>query len=1111
MTAAGITIVGASAGSGKTYRLTREVTAAIDPRRSDRIRLEGLVAVTFTRKASAELEARIRRSLAAAGAFDDAALLPLALVGTVHGACLRLLKEFALEAGLSPAVDVVAGDPSRLLREALEQVLSVDARETIEKLAARFALRLDGRTGHHDWLTPVSDIMDLARSNRIAPEALGAMAERSAAGLLALLPPPAASGDALDRALGVALAEGALALASVRDETKKTAHARDLVRDAIRRCRDDELTWSDWERLARIETARASSAAVVGVRSAASAYESHPRLHAEVIALTHALFDAACSGMSAYATWKRERRVLDYVDMIDGALTLASDPRVASALSARLRFVVVDELQDTSPIQLALFLRLHELAGRSVWVGDRKQCIFEYAGADPALMDAVAQWVEGEGGARDRLGENWRSRPELVELCSELFAHALGRHGFVRSEVVVSAARPRAVELSALPPLGLFVSEARNGGDFLQDVAAGVARMLDDAPSTPIVDRATGSARELRPGDLAVLVATNAEAGQLAGALHAHGIRTSLARAGLLSTPEGTLVDAALRLLLDPRDTLASATIDALSGFGGGSPDEWLARRLESARRRSSSRANVGPTGGLATGDDDSDGVDDESTGWRSALAPVRDALRELSPAEALDEVVSALDVIFSCARWPDPVQRIGNIDALRALSAKYEERCRQEREAATVAGLLRWFDDLRVERLHRDEMRASDDQWKRSDDGAITVCTYHKAKGLEWPVVILASLDRADRRHAFEVAPESESGRAFDPTAPLEGRWIRYWPWPLGALRKARLWDAADASAAGAAVADREAKERARLLYVGFTRARDHLVLALQIARGQVKKRWLDELQASDGTPILSLPSEALEGTIAMGRVMRADGTHLDAPARIWRVSRAAPTSRASSTARTWFERRRPSGPRPSYWIAPSRAGEEWPSLPVTRIGRVVRVSEGLSIDDDRIPSDVLGKAVHAFFAADSDRLDHRERLARAERLLVPSGAGAVVAPNRLLRTADALREWVDGRWPNAVWRREIPIECPIDSPDGARRLSGVIDLLLETPEEIVVLDHKTFPATNESAWRHRVKEFLPQMAAYATALERLGERRVAEVWIHLPLGGGLVEVVRA
>ena len=223
MSARGITIVGASAGSGKTYRLTEVVSGAIDPAGEHRLGLESLVAVTYTRKAHAELQARIRRTLVGAGAFDEALRLPLAYLGTVHAACLRLLQEFAIDAGLSPNVDVVAEDAGKLLRQSLEASLEPAARARLEGLAARFKLRWDPKIKRTEWLTPVADIMDLARSNRIPPEDLAGMAERSAAGLLALLPvKEEKDGDAIDDALARELAKAANALAKANDETKTT-------------------------------------------------------------------------------------------------------------------------------------------------------------------------------------------------------------------------------------------------------------------------------------------------------------------------------------------------------------------------------------------------------------------------------------------------------------------------------------------------------------------------------------------------------------------------------------------------------------------------------------------------------------------------------------------------------------------------------------------------------------------------------------------------------------------------------------------------------------------------------------------------------------------------
>ena len=1050
MSAAGITIASASAGSGKTYRLTREVTSALD-----HMPVDALFAVTFTKKAEAELAARIRRKLVEAGRFDDARRLPLAYLGTVHGTCLRLLKELAIDAGLSPSVDVIAEAEEKLLRQALDGAIDHATRERVYVLARRLKIRWDDRESKTDWLIDVANVMELARSNRIDAAALPAMAEMSAAGLLRLLPAPERNGAPIDAALRDELPRARDALVPFAGKTKKTRDAIELIDTSMRELGDGELPWSSWSKLATIAPAKPCAALVSDLRLAAARHVSHPRLHDDIREMTRAVFEAARAGLGAYAEWKQRRRVVDYVDMLDRALDLLSAPRVVSELQARLAFAVVDEFQDTSPIQLALFMRVHALAGRSIWVGDRKQCIFEYAGADPMLMDRVAAWTEQKGGRREHLGDNYRSRPELVEACSELFASALARHGFRREEVVVSAKRTTPPELAELPPLGVLFLETTTAAQDAEAIAEGVRRILDSP--TPIVDRRDHRVRAARPGDVAVLVMTNAEALAVAAALHARGLRSALARAGLLATPEGQLVQSALRWLIDPGDSLAAATIDALLGV-----DDWLATRLAGER---------------------------PSDGWRARLEALRSATAFLAPTEAVDAVLGALDAVEVAARWPDPHHRIANLDALRALAAKYEERCAQEREAGTVAGLLRYFGLMQVETLRKDEMIASDDQHLSADEGAIVVSTYHKAKGLEWPVVVLGSLHRPERRSACEVCPESD-GDDFDPDAPLRGRWIRYWAYPFGKTTS-ELKEAIEGSNEGARVANREDQERARLLYVGFTRARDHLVLAVRAKSGGSSTVWLDSL--SDGAPLVTLPTDGADGATAT-----ANFGPVEVPTRVMHVSAERTPQAPRPALHRWFSRG-DKIERARHRIAPSNAANEWPALALPSIGRIEPWHSPIPVLRRVTEWDRLGDAVHAFLAADRFGLSSASR-ARLAESLVPD-----LAPDSMIEMGDRLRSFVESRWPGAIWLAEWPIEATI----GDRRIGGTIDLLLETADAFVLIDHKSFPGRGESAWRKKAHEHLPQLAAYREALLRLGTKPVTEMWLHFPIGGAMVQVV--
>jgi len=1085
-----ITLVGASAGSGKTTRLTTEVTSAL---RKD-TKLDGLVAVTYTRKAAAELTARIRHSLIKEGEHEAAQRLPLAYVGTVHSVCLRLLQEFAIDAGLPPAVSVVPGAEVRLLREALESALQPDLRGRIEELAAKFQIRWDAKIQRVDWITPVQDIMTLARSNRMPPEALQQMGQRSADQLLSLFEEPPANEETLDRDFLAALERAATALADVDDGQTNTDSARAAVAETLRVARRQSTRWGDWVRLTNLQPGKAAKHAVAPLQLVASRVLQHPRLREELHEYTLAIYAAAASGLIAYSQWKKRRRLVDFVDMVDGALTLLEAPSIASEIRDRLSLLAVDEFQDTSPVQLALFVQLHALAGRSFWVGDRKQCIFEFAGADPSLMETLITWVNEGGGETSHLPFNWRARPELVTMCSQLFSRALARHGYSIEEIVVTAKRGTPERLAKLAPLGVWLLDTKSQAGDAEAIAEGIRRLLAVPAQTPVVDRATDDVRDVSPGDIAILIATNAEAERLATALGRRGVRANVARAGLLATPEGTLVTAALRTLLDKRDSLSRAVIDALTGYDGMEPEAWLTDRLREEQIRH-----------------DGNDLDAPSCDTRSVAVKVVEALvpdlEGASPTEALDRVLAALDMIAIASRWPDPAQRVANLDSLRAMAKDYENRCAYEREAATIAGLLRYFDEAARKVLMREEMRASDEQHAAADGGAVTVFTYHHAKGLEWPIVVLASLGRSERRHAFDVWPETDR-LSFDPANPLGDRWIRYWPWPFGQSTKTPLRKRAEDSEVGRAVADREERERVRLLYVGFTRARDHLVLAARLGKKGVSTDWLDELRHTSGEKLLELPCDESEGTVFLGEA----GNQVRIAARVWKLSSGnEPPLRLDTDSRTLVFAR-PDAPKRTlqpYSIQPSRAAVDW--LETVKPCEVIEcrsIGERLTLGDTRgVDWSIVGNAIHDFLLADAHNLTEGTRRARAERILAASELLSVLGPDSLLRAGNQLRKWIESAWPGAMWYREMPVTVAITTPDGDRRLSGMMDLLLVTTDGAVIIDHKSYPG-GEATWEEKAREHAPQLNAYAYALKASGLKVIAK-WLHFPVSAGVARLV--
>lgn len=1121
-------IIGASAGTGKTERLSREVAKALSGDGNDRIDVEGLVAVTYTRKAEAELKARIRRTLVMQGAYEQAQRLPLAYVGTVHAICNRLLTEFALAEGLSPDVDVLPETISeRALGEALEAALDNDEHRRLEEICHRLRPNWDNKIGEYRWQSDAQDLLDLARSNRIAADELPAMAERSIAGMQPILGHRQKDGGKVDQKLVEAL-ELALRHLGDGDDTGVTKNAIQTLREAQRTLTlSGELPWTTWAKLTTVSAAAAHADVMAVVQEAAALHREHPLFHDDMAGYVRLIYGAVAKGLASYSRWKGERRYIDYVDMEERALDLLCRPEIAGELSTRLRLLVVDEFQDTSPIQLALFFRLEAICRQSVWVGDRKQSIFAFRGADPALMEAVVAEVERRGGESDVLDTNYRSRRSLVEFTSEAFARAFAVHGYPRKQVFVKAKRGEDPGLASLPPLGCWLLETTKVEDDAAALAEGIRRLLAHPEATPVVDRITGEVRNLRASDVAVLAATNDETGRLAQALGARGIAAAVPRKRLLETPEGTMLHAALRSVADIEDGVARAHLDALAEFGGEDPDRWLERLLDAraAERRPDAR-------GLA-----------------ATLDAQREWLRQLAPTETVDELVGLLDLCVRCARWPRPDERLANIEAFRALAAEYENQCAATREAGSIVGFLHFLDDAATSGIDGSDRERSDTQHAGGID-AVEICTYHRAKGLEWPVVILTSLHsksrafglapdaaplrlaRGGRSEIFSAVPESDA-KEFDAQAPLAGRWLRFWPWPYGGIQNALLRDQVEQTPEATRIALAELRESLRLLYVGFTRARDHLILAARVKRKErkppkpkrgekskqpaspkpefdvtVQAPWLETIRDDSGSLLILPTGEDENQEVTIRGVTGPDG---QVAARVWLLDEGTepPLRIERIDTHVWYQSA-PSRARLGYSIAPSRAETDWTDVAIggSSLRLVVHtLGQRLSLTVGEAQMDEIGTAIHSFFAADRFEQSTAHRAAIASRILTGRGLSGVIGASDLVTASDALRGWVDTQWPGARWRREVPLIGKLDTPDGDRFISGSIDLLLETERGRVIVDHKTYPGP-ASEWEGRAREHAAQLDAYRRVLAMDGGSPVLACLIHFPVGGGIVEV---
>ena len=1045
---ANIRFISAGAGSGKTFRLTAELRERLA---AGRVEPAGVIATTFTRLAASELQERVRRSLLETGAHGTAMRLEQALIGTVNGVCGELLRRFAFEAGMPPeqqVIDEAQGDV--LFYQAMELALAGDRPRLRKMNALSHRLQIvDQRNRQQLWRQEVKKIVDAARANNQSASDIRDLGDASATALLAHFPP------ATRRDLGgelLAAVNHALSLLDTgHDSTQATAEYLSRLQQAQAALIKRNLTWPEWIGLAKGKVGAKSRAIAEPVSAVAACFEQHPQLQADLGEFCREVFQIAAASLDTYQQLKTRKGLIDFVDQEQRLYQLLDHPEVAAVLREELQLLLVDEFQDTSPIQLALFLKLSALADEVIWVGDIKQSIYGFRGADPALMDAVVARLSEQGCLPEVLPQSWRSTPELVAYSNALFTPAFA-DTLPAARVTLRPARP-APETPPEPAVECWQLEGRTKPERAAALAAGVQGLLDSGRR--VCDPDSRQLRAIQYRDIAILCRTRSNLATLATALASARLPIRYQRPGLLATPEGCLAMACLRRLIDPADTLASAEIISLTECT--SPEQWLDERL--ARL-----AEPDPAPHRWR--------EDREDGPLAALAAVRERLRFLTPVETLRLALDAGAVAESVSRWGPTSQRsqhrLNNLAALLAHAEDYLEQCRAQREPATATGLVLWLQALAE--------AEEDSQASGGDEDAIQLVTHHGAKGLEWPLVIAMDLasDLKPRLWGLTVLP---SPQPVSLEAPLADRSLRYWPAFFGnnSTGIASL-DTIAASPEGQAALARETQEARRLLYVSLTRPRDALVLTREGKK--IGGPWMETLNADwmlpDGEE-LTLP----------------DGDTIPTRCQVLAADNRLPPEPA-------YQPQWPDTPPPATDLLPLRQSPSaFAPLAEATVGEVIVLGERLAISGDYDPA-TLGSALHAVIAC--RLLGHAD----TPRILADYGVTEILSSSAADQGCDRLLAAVNARFRPTALYPEHPVRF---RNRHGQIVDGWIDLLLATEDGYVVIDHKASPRAR-SDWQQVALGYSGQLQAYAEGVSRATGKPVLGTWIHFGVSGGLVEI---
>jgi len=821
----------AGAGCGKTTVLTERFLGEIDGLEGRPLR--ALAAMTFTDKAARELRQRIRarcRSKLRSGADPSwwtsvLRALEAAPIGTFHEFCGRLLRGYARGLAFDPEFAIldptIAGslreqavgssvrrilsrrDPDLLalavdhglkpIREMLESALAQRTPDEIdpicvlspEELLERWRAAWEGR-GRPAVLARLVPAAHRCRSlledlEETTPKLLALRADVLVA--LAAVDSPDCSDDDLER-----LRESAK-IVGLRGKDWPNEDVKEGIKEAFKAIRDGiDGVWerSTWDEGVTRKSAEDS------IRFA--------RLAREVRA--------------DYDELKLRQRGLDFGDLIvrtrDALRDLghAIDAGASDVDPAAIEFVLIDEFQDTDRLQsdiLRLLGRSGFLHGRLFVVGDAKQSIYRFRGAEPAIFGRWRDEFLEDG--RLRLSENFRTVPRVLHFVNALFADTFGEESRLAPVRPDQGTEPNVYFFWVAPPAAADEDDepaakpsALEGRIREAEALARWLRGRLDAGWT-VVDRATREPRRAHPGDVALLFRAMTDVWPYETAIADEGFEYhTIGGSAFYSQQEILDVVNLLSVVEDPLDEVALAgclrspffaiSDEGLYWLSRAVPGAGLSRGLEAASRAP----------GLSDRDRrQADRARAQLARWRAMKdhIPMADLLSRI-----LDE--SGFSAALVCEFLGS--RKLANVRKLVRTAREFDRR--GGFGLADYVGRLRAFADDPP----REEQAATTEE----DSPSIRIMTVHQAKGLEFPIVILPDLNKSVGRARSPLGFDAELGLVLRPRTDASkepndegGEGCLGW----------RTYQA---------VEDREEREESlRLFYVAATRARDHLVLS--------------------------------------------------------------------------------------------------------------------------------------------------------------------------------------------------------------------------------------------------------------------------------------------
>ena len=848
--------VTAGPGAGKTFVLVERYLEIL---RAKKVSVENIVAITFTNRAANEMRQRVRDRVD--GLLRSSAdkerqtwlrhkrTLEGAVITTIHGFCSRLLHEFPVEANIDPQFVLLDEHQSIMMLEAvIEETLSDAIHHGDETI-----LRFTEGTGRAAVATALGELHRKYRDQGLSIDQIKQLTTETHAAEINYFK----ALKELDAEVSQLLSAGRLSPAA-EEKRGKFALEWPALRKLLAQTPSEETIAAYTQGIedlwdARPQKGRHASIARIDELLWGDNAKADDRLRGrlptigfDLLAKKYALalLRLLRSVESRLDAEKERLSVLDFDDLQLRTLKLLDHPAVLTRVSERYKYFLVDEFQDTNGLQRDLLTKLALVHGTNLFiVGDRKQSIYGFRGADVDVFTEMTASIEEAGGIQQPLLLNFRSQKPLIDALNFVFARIFQRGTDVPNDVVnelgyVGHETSKAVRAAENdPPHVEFIVGAINDDDEsngprrsrrnsfsaherdAEQVAARIKELISPgyAGVSPAVLKSTPEA--CAPRDIAILLRAFTGVWTYESALRRAGIPyLTVQGKGFYQREEITDLIQLLRFLDNTTDELALAAI-LRSPLGGISDNglfalrcaPWVDEEGEPARlhRRNLLRA--------LRRHRDIKFIDQQDRAALDRLAPWLEAMiarrNRYGIADLLRYAVSSSEFLAIIAADFDGAQRVANVEKLFRLAEQFEK------SGHLIRDFVRY-----VEEFEAIGGREGEGQMDESAN-VVRLMTIHQAKGLEFPIVIVPDLHRVPNQRESAFILDRHKGMTVR-VPDGRGRSVR------GALfnqlGQRNRW--------------RENFESMRLLYVAATRAKDRLIFS-----AAVEQKRLENLEESD------------------------------------------------------------------------------------------------------------------------------------------------------------------------------------------------------------------------------------------------------------------------